>query len=839
MKAVVLAGGFGTRIQPLTNSYPKPMLPILNKPMMEHTMLKLRDIGIKDFIVLLYFKPEIIKAYFGDGSEFGINITYISPENDYGTAGAVKLAEDAIGNEKFIIISGDLVTDFDFKKIIECHEVRKSRLTITLTSVKNPLQFGVVIANEDAKIEKFLEKPSWGEVFSDTINTGIYIIEPEILEYIPKNTNFDFAKDLFPLLMKKEVDLIACSAFGYWRDVGNPESYREVYDDILNERVDFNFEGIKKVFPEGVLYSAQKYNFKEGVAIIDKVILGKNVTIGKGVKLHNVVVGDNVVIDDFCKIRNSVIWDDVEIQNNVLLDGCVICNNNILGADMQAKAGLILAEGCEIGNLVSIDKDITIWPNKIIDSASIVSNNVIWGNKYKNSIFDNGSVVGISNVELSCEMTTKLAEAFASQLPVGSKIYISRDYHKSSRMLKRSFLGGILASGVDVLDIHTVASTVMRYNLASNGEVIGGVHFRQHMNDPASIKIIFFNEDGLKINSSMAKNIEKTFFKEEFRRVNYEDIGEIIDYNHNNHVSSSYKVAVKKSINKDILTKKRFHLVVDLMSGGTAEIFPKILNELKIDNIILNSYPDESKLGSLQSMEKCSKREVSSIVKSLNSDMGLIIYPNGQKLIIVTDTGEALEKETALFILLYLINYEKNEKKYRVILPTWAPDMMDESFENVAIERAKYSEFKASELKTYDVIATVDGSFAFTEFALHHDSMYSSLKIIEMLMKFDLKLSEILSTMEPFYYKHIKVACKQALKGTMMRKFLEDAKNKKSSSTDGVKIWTGENDWILMIPDQYEDVLNLYIQAKTNKSGNAIYKKYIQKIEKWAQEHNE
>ncbi|MBL0721439.1 MAG: nucleotidyltransferase family protein, partial [Sulfurovum sp.] len=192
MKAVVMAGGFGTRIQPLTHSRPKPMLPIINRPMMEQTMLNLRDLGITEFIILLYFKPEIIQNHFGDGSDFGINITYVIPDDDYGTAGAVKLAQEHIGDENFIIISGDLVTDFDFKKIFEYHKEKKSKLTITLTSVENPLEFGVVIADNNGTIEKFLEKPSWGEVFSDTINTGIYIIEPEILNYIPKGENFDF-----------------------------------------------------------------------------------------------------------------------------------------------------------------------------------------------------------------------------------------------------------------------------------------------------------------------------------------------------------------------------------------------------------------------------------------------------------------------------------------------------------------------------------------------------------------------------------------------------------------------------------------------------------------------
>lgn len=836
MKAVILAGGFGTRIQPLTNSRPKPMLPIINKPMMEHTMMKLRDMGIQEFIVLLYFKPEVIESYFGDGSAFGIRITYIVPKEDFGTAGAVKLAEEAIGDENFIIISGDLVTDFDFNKIFACHYEKKSKLTITLTSVNNPLQFGVVIADNDGKIEKFLEKPSWGEVFSDTINTGIYIIEPEILKYIPKNLNFDFAKDLFPLLMKKEIDLMGCNATGYWRDVGNPESYREVYDDILSDRVDFKFDGTKKQFSDGILYSGKEYELLGGVEILGKVILGKNVTIGKWVKLHNVVIGDNSVIGDFCKIRNTVIWDNATVGNDVALDSCVICNNTIIGNNTQAKAGMILAEGCEIGSLVSIDKDITIWPNKIIDSASIVTNNIIWGSKYKNSVFEDGSVFGISNIELSCEMTTKLAEAFASQLPVGSQIYVSRDYHKSSRMLKRSFLGGILASGVNVIDIHSLPSSVMRYNLETNKDVVAGVHFRQHMGDPASVKIIFFNEDGLEINSSMAKKVEKAFFKEEFRRVNYKDIGEIIETNHNKYECLSYKEALEKKMDKDVLSKKHFHVIIDLMSGSSAEIFPKILNDLNIHNILLNAYADEKKLSHLESVVEHSKSEVSAIVKSLNSDVGFMVYPNAKRLTLITDKGEVVEKENMLFVILFLMNMQASlgESKFRVILPSWAPDIMDEHFVNLEIDRGKYSDFKTSKLKKYDLIGTINGNFAFTEFTLHHDSMYTTLKIIEILMRFDVKLSDIVKQIVPFYYSYTKLPCTQALKGTMMRKFLEDAKNKESSSVDGVKIWNDKDDWVLMIPDQYEDALNLYIQAKNKKRGEALLEKYKTKIEIWA-----
>ena len=831
MKAVVMAGGFGTRIQPLTHSRPKPMLPIMNKPMMEHTMMMLKDLGITEFIVLLYFKPEIIQNYFQDGTDFGIKITYVIPDNDYGTAGAVKLAEEYIGDDNFIIISGDLVTDFDFSKLFDFHKSKNAKLTIGLTSVENPLQFGVVIANEDNVIEKFLEKPSWGEVFSDTINTGIYIIESEILQYIPKNENFDFAKDLFPFLMRKNIQLMGYSLSGYWRDVGNPESYREVYEDLLSNKANFSICGIKQNYPDGVLYSKNELKLDPSVEIVGTVLLGEDVVLAKDIKLVNVVIGDNVSIQSGSKIRNSVLWDNIVIGKNVKLDGCVICNNNKIYKNVRAKAGLILAEGCEIGELTSIEQDVIIWPDKKIEAASIISHNLVFGTKYKNSIFENGSVSGKSNVELSCEMATKLAEAFAAQLPIGSKVIIGRDDDKSSRMLKRAFLGGILSAGIDVLDIKNVPSAVLRFALANNPNLAGGAHFNRCIADTLNSEITLFNEDAIRIDSNSAKAIEKVFFSEKFRRVEYMQIGTIHETIHHTECLN-YKHTIGNMIDHSIIKCKNFKVAVDLMHGSTGEIFPKLLNDLGMENVVLNTYYDEQKLANVTVLAKKSYTNISSIVKSLNFDMGVIIYPNAQKLTLVTQEGVILDKIKILYSILGLLNIDAKEAKKRVFLPTWAPDI--KYFENLEIERGRYVNLKASELKKYDLIATVDGNFSFTEFGYTRDAMYASLKVMQLLSCHDIKLSELAKSVDDFYYKTLKVECSQALKGKMMRKFLEDSKGKHSSSLDGVKIWENETDWILMIPDQYSEHLNIYIQAIDNISGEMLYESYMKKIAAWS-----
>src|ERR1043165_1697341 len=228
MKAIIMAGGFGTRLRPLTMTLPKPMVPLLNRPMMEHIVRLLKNHGFRDLTSLLYFHPEAISSYFGDGSASNISMNYIQAEADFGTAGSVRNATEQLNiKERIVIISGDVLTDFDLTDAIAFHEEKKAIATIVLTRVKNPLQYGVVITGDDGRIERFLEKPSWGEVFSDTINTGIYILEPEAFKRIPYKREFDFSKDLFPELLEERAGLYGYIAQGYWRDIGNLGEYHE------------------------------------------------------------------------------------------------------------------------------------------------------------------------------------------------------------------------------------------------------------------------------------------------------------------------------------------------------------------------------------------------------------------------------------------------------------------------------------------------------------------------------------------------------------------------------------------------------------------------------------
>ncbi len=829
MKAVIMAGGFGTRIQPLTNSIPKPMLPILNKPMMEHIIKKVKSVGITEIVILLYFKPEVIQNYFKDGKDLGIKINYVLPDDDYGTAGAVKKASKYL-DERFLVISGDLVTDFDLKEIIGFHKAVNSKLTITLTSVEDPLQFGVVITDKDGKILRFLEKPGWGEVFSDTINTGIYVIEPEILNYIPDNIPFDFSKDLFPKLMKEGITLYGFNAKGYWRDVGNPESYREVNKDILTDKVKLDTEGQRIKFQEGVLYTKTE-SLPKDIKITGKVVLDENVKIGNNCHLENVVIGKNSQIDDNVYLKDCVVWWDCKIGDGSKITNGVICNNVDIGKNVKAEHGVIIAEGTEVKDSVNFEKDVIIWPNKLIEEGSIISSNLIWGDKWKASIFEGSKVSGRTNIELSNEMVAKLAASFGSILPAGKTILMSRDYHRASRMLKRSFLGGLLGAGLDVVDLKLMPMPVMRY-LLSKGYAVAGVHFRQSPDNPSITEILFFDSEGLPIDTNTEKTVERIFFRENFRRVNYNQIGEIKD---DPVAIKSYKEKFLSLIDKEIIQSYKFKIIVDLLNGSTSVVYPDIVNSFSIENIILNAYFDEKKLSQISNLHKKSAEEISKMVNVLSLDCGFIMYPNGQRVVIISDEGEILSHETALLSILYLIDKTVN-KQVKVYLPVYVPEVMDEMFENIIVERGKFIGLKHNFLKDYYFFANLEGNYAFTDMSFGYDGMFASVKLLEMMAKTKTKLSHIQKIIPPHTFLHKVVACPSNLKGKMMRKFTEEAIGKEASFIDGVKIFLDKKTWILMIPDQYSDNLHLYINSHTKERAEEVLNEYIEKINGWIEE---
>ncbi|PWK13847.1 nucleotidyltransferase-like protein [Tumebacillus permanentifrigoris] len=236
MKAVIMAGGQGTRLRPLTNRMPKPMVPLLDRPCMEYIIDLLKSHGITEIAVTLQYLPQVIQHHFGDGSSSGVRLHYFEETTPLGTAGSVKNASDFL-DETFLVISGDALTDFDLTNAIQKHRECAALGTMMLTEVEDPTRFGVVTTDERGRIARFQEKPAWDEVFSHTVNTGIYILEPQILTLIEPGVVYDFSKQLFPSMLEQGLPLYGFVGEGYWSDIGTPEQYRETQVDMIYGRV--------------------------------------------------------------------------------------------------------------------------------------------------------------------------------------------------------------------------------------------------------------------------------------------------------------------------------------------------------------------------------------------------------------------------------------------------------------------------------------------------------------------------------------------------------------------------------------------------------------------------
>jgi len=832
MKAVIMAGGFGTRLHPLTINLPKPMVPIFNRPIMLHIIDLLKRHGISELIMLLYHQPETIRHFFGDGSEFGVSITYVTPLDDFGTAGAVKSAAKHL-DERFIIISGDLLTDFDLSQALAFHERKQAQATLALTPVADPLQFGVVITDNEGRISKFLEKPDWGEVFSDTINTGIYILEPEVLELIPEGENRDWSKDVFPVMLAKKAPLFGCTLKGYWADIGHTDAYLAASRDLCagQMKVEITEKAAKK---KGLFLGAEAGAIEPKLAKFSgTVLIGDNSRVLGRASLKNTVIGRNCVIEDDVELKDCVLWDNVFVKTGAKLEGAVIGNSVRIGKSAILKTGTVIGDHSTIGDEAQLNADVKVWPNKIIEAGSIVTGNLIWGEVWRKSLFEGALVKGLTNIELTPEFAAKLGAAYGSTLPKDSYVLTGRDAFRSSRMLKRSFVGGLLSAGINVRDVKRLPLPVLRYKLTTFGEV-GGVHFRQSDRDASVTEIVFFDEQGHEISSNSAKAIERIFFKENFRRVHFSEPGTISELP---NISDYYREGFLRALDKGLISASRPRVVVDLNHAPAADVLPGLLNDLGCEVIELNSHVDETQ--SSPSPEEIEARldQLGRIIVSLQATAGFMIGASGERATFLDNKGIPLTKiETiALFATL-----EEPKKSGQIVLPITAP----ESIKRMAAKRGMKTKWTKGDGRSIGLAAQEEGTvmaadmerrLIFPHFHPHYDGMFSIARLLELLGRQESSISEVISKLQFDSYLKLQLPCSWEQKGGVMRLMNEASAGLETTFIDGVKINLAQG-WVLVVPDPYRPLVHLRAEAKTRKKAEELINEYHLKVELWQKE---
>src|SRR5829696_7426862 len=659
MKAIIMAGGQGTRLRPLTSDQPKPMIRIVNLPCMEHIVNLLSRHGITDIAVTLQFMPEEIQDYFGDGSEWGVNMRYSIEDAPAGTAGSVKMAEQQLGleGERLLILSGDALTDADLGELVSFHEEKGAEVTMVLKSVENPLDFGIVITEEDGRISRFLEKPAWGQVFSDTVNTGIYLLEPSIMGEIPnpEEGEYDFSKELFPKLLEQERRLFGFVTDAYWEDIGTLEQYASAQRDVLDGKV-------REVRPPGTRLRENIYVGKRAQVDDEElegpVVIGDNVRIDERTEISPyTVIGSNVVIAAGATVERSVVAEGTYIGEGAELIDTLVGRNSYVQARARILERSALGDDVIVGEGATISPDVKVYPHKTIESGANVTQSLIYETMGLRTVFRGGVVSGKFNVDLTPEFVIRLASSFGSTLDPGAVVTMGRDSSLGALVAKRAMTAALLGTGVNVRDLRAAHAGVVRHDVLA-GKSSAGAHARAG-DDPDDVEILFFSSDATPMTESEQRGVEKVFVREEYRRAHGDDIGELI---FPGRAVEQYVERLERAADR---AKTAGSTVVVDFSGGVASLVAgRVFSRLGISAVVMEGFANANVAGGAARMNlQESLERVRRIVPTVEAAFGCVVGPTGEDTQFVDDKGEFVPPDVMLACLIERMRPQK------VVLP--------------------------------------------------------------------------------------------------------------------------------------------------------------------------
>jgi mannose-1-phosphate guanylyltransferase len=322
VKAIILVGGEGTRLRPLTYVTVKAMVPVLNKPFVEYVFRHLSNHNVKEIILALGYKPDCITAYFGDASQLGTKLVYSVETEPMGTAGAVKNAEQYI-DDTFFVMNGDIFTDLDLTDMLRFHKNKGAKVTIALTPVDDPTRFGVVETDSNQQVTRFVEKPKREQVTTNMINAGVYIIESQVLKRIPRGKRFMFERDVFPALLADGEPVFGYTTHAYWMDMGTPEKYLQLNGDLLCGK------STQVAFKVGDIRIDKQSSVHPQAKLTGPILAEKDCVIGKEVQLKGpVVIGQGCEMNDGAIVENSILWQNIIIGEQAVLKDCIVASNS-------------------------------------------------------------------------------------------------------------------------------------------------------------------------------------------------------------------------------------------------------------------------------------------------------------------------------------------------------------------------------------------------------------------------------------------------------------------------------------------------------------------------------
>jgi mannose-1-phosphate guanylyltransferase/phosphomannomutase len=816
VKAVVMAGGEGTRLRPLTSNQPKPMVPVVGKPCMEHIVELLRKHGIADVIVTVAFLPQAIRSYFGDGSSLGVNIEYSVEESPLGTAGSVRLASGRL-DDTFVVISGDALTDVNLERIVDFHRDKGAAVTIGLKSVENPLEFGIVVTDDDGRIERFLEKPSWGQVFSDTINTGIYVLEPEVLRHVPADRPYDFSKELFPLLLEMGRPLYGYVFDEYWQDIGNLDQFRQANFDALEGAVDLEIPGIRL---RGNVWLGGGVDLDDLEQITGPAFIGNYCRLAPGAAVDPYsVLASSVTLRERARTSRCVIDASTYVGRSSVVDGAIVGRQCDIGSHVLVQEGAAIGDEVALGAQSVIHPGVRIYPFKEVETGTQVTESVIWESRATSRLFSRDGVSGLINVDVTPETAVRLAAALGTALESGARVVCSRDAPPGCRMIKRAMIAGLNSTGVDVADLRVLPAAVNRHLLKTES-FDAGFHVGVSYTDPEVVQIRFFEYPGIQLTDSMQKEIEKHFTRLELRRAAHNGIGSV---SYPARVRETYAQDLLGTLDRDAIRKRGFRIIVDYGYSAASYVLPLVVGPMRIETISSHAFvSDAAEAGSATLRESIGQAK--RLVRAVGADLGAVFDRAAERLFLIDEQGREIPVEQTLLLFLRLIG--SNGRRGRLAFPITVTSAVDELARDSGLEvvRTPASLAALTQVAAEDGVVfagALGGGYVFPEFLPAYDAVASLAKLLELLAPIRRPVSELVGELPVSTLVHRQLPCPWAMKGLVMRVLGERLRERELDLTDGIKLFE-ERGWVQVLPDPDEPVVHIYAEGRTEEESHAL-----------------
>ncbi len=798
MQAVVMAGGEGTRLRPLTCNLPKPMVPILNIPIMHHGLSLLKTHGIGEVCATLQYLPKKITDYFGDGRGLGMQIQYFIEDKPLGTAGSVKNACTNL-NGTFLVFSGDALTDIDLSAAIQFHREKGSIATLILKRAEIPLEYGVVVTGDDGRIVRFLEKPTWREVFSDTVNTGIYILEPEVLDEVSTGEVKDFSKNVFPSLLKRSAPMFGYITEDYWCDIGGIASYKQAQFDALDGKCRLPLIRERKV-REGI-WTGKDCTLPDDIRLEAPCLIGNNVFIGHDVKIGAyTVIGNDVRIGRGASVKRSIIWEDAALGDHVEARGTVICRKASLEDRTRIFEGAVMGDESSAGADTHIRQNVLIWPEKTIEPGSIVSENVIWEADCKKAIDIYEGMIRFRIGAIQPEKLVALSRVFGCCLEADAVILLCDDGTPFSLMVKQAMAAGFASQGIQCHDIGTArfptACTAMIEHPYKAGVCICA--------DEGTGHILLLGPKGIPVSKDMERKIQTLF---ERRDIPCRDATRI-------KVSQSLQGMNEKAVNwiidqintAVIYRNKPVIALAEDASDSFAETCLKA-SGCRIMKLDFRRFDLRKMIGSSEYLFGLAKPD-----------------PFGNNLPVMTREGICIDPMKILGLKLMLLS--EIEAFRKAVVPVNIPD------ELVLLCKQKGIEPVYSKTAERDMMQAVRELYPEENliFGVYFLDVLFLLKLVEHLSGEGISLEQMLAAMPEYHSVNSAIPCTPKEYGHVMRNLARQAEI--GDIPEGIKL-NSDAGWAFVLPDMETRSLKVFSQGVSEEYATDISERTVRQVKEY------